>query len=92
MIRVVSTFIYAGNAHAVYRADAAGDELSPGLHKHEDYEHICVPMAGEIEAFFDDRDPVAAKPGDQPFEFACGRWHGVRALTDGAMFMNVARA
>jgi hypothetical protein len=92
MVRLVSSFIYAGNTHAIYRADAAGDELPPGLHKHDDYEHICVPMAGKIEAFFDDRAPIAAEPGDAPFEFAVARWHGIRARTDGAMFMNVMRA
>ena len=91
MVRLLSSFVYAGNLHAVYRAESAGDELPPGLHEH-DYEHICLAMAGEIEAFFDDRDPIAAKPGDQPFEFASHRKHGIRALTDGAMFMNVARA
>jgi quercetin dioxygenase-like cupin family protein len=91
VVRIISSFVYAGNFHAVYLAENAGDELPPGLHKHDDYEHICVPMAGEIEVFFDDREPIAAKPGDQPFEFAPGRWHGIRAKTDGAMFMNVVR-
>lgn len=92
MVRLVSSFVYAGNTHAIYRADAAGDELPPGLHKHDDYEHICVPMSGEIEAFFDDREPIAAMPGDQPFEFAAGRWHGIRAKDAGALFMNVMQA
>jgi len=92
MVHIISTFVYAGNLHAVYFAENAGDELPPGLHKHDGHEHICVAMSGEIEAFFDDREPITAKPGDQPFEFAPGRWHGIRARTDGAIFMNVARA
>jgi hypothetical protein len=90
MVRLLSSFVYAGNLHAVYRAECNGDELPPGLHSH-DYEHICVPMSGEIEAFFDDREPITANPGDQPFEFAAGRWHGIRAKTAGAQFMNVVR-
>ncbi len=88
MLRVVSSFVYAGSAYAVYRAERAGDELP--MHDHP-FEHICVPMTGEIEAFFDDRDPVTAKPGDQPFEFLPRRKHGIRARTDGATFMNIAR-
>jgi hypothetical protein len=91
MVRLISSFVYAGNSHFIYVADLIGDELPPGLHKHDDYEHICVPMSGEIEVFFDDREPIPAKPGDQPFEFSPGRWHGIRARTDGATFMNVMR-
>jgi hypothetical protein len=91
MVRLISSFVYSGNLHAVYLAENAGDELPPGLHKHDDYEHICVPMSGAIEAFFDDREPIAANPGDRPFEFSAGRWHGIRAKTDRAIFMNVAR-
>jgi hypothetical protein len=91
MVRLISTFAYAGNSHSIYVAECAGDELPPGLHKHDDYEHICVPLSGEIEAFFDDREPIAAKPGDQPFEFAVGRLHGIRAKTDGVVFMNIVR-
>ena len=91
MVRPISSFIYGGNLHTIYAADRAGDELPPGLHDH-DFEHICVPMSGTIEAFFDDREPISAQPGVHPFEFAPRRKHGIRAKTDGATFMNVARA
>lgn len=87
MIHLVHAWSYGGNHHALYRADAAGDELPPGLHEHP-YPHSCYATAGEIEAFFDDRAPVTACPGDEPFVFAAGRKHGIRALTDGAMFIN----
>lgn len=91
MIRLRSEFVYAGNYHKVYSADAPGDELPPGLHKHDDFEHLTVAMSGEIEAFFDDREPIGAVPGDPPFEFAIGRFHGIRAKTAGAVFMSIQR-
>jgi len=90
MITLINSFEFADNLHTIYFAAKAGDELPPGLHRHE-FEHICVPMAGEIEAFFNDRESIKAKPGDPPFEFASGRWHGIRSKSDGAIFMNVAR-
>ena len=89
-MHLISEFTYAGSLHRIYRAERVDDVLPPGLHKH-DYEHICVPMSGEVEAFFDDRAPISAKPGDLPLEFAPGRKHGVRALTAGAIFMNISR-
>ncbi len=89
MIHRLSSFTYGGNTHVIYQADNAGDELPPGLHKHDDAEHICVSMSGTIEAFFDDRESITAQPGDAPFEFMIGRWHGIRAKTAGATFMNV---
>jgi len=90
MIVTLSRFTYAGNLHVLYRAEEAGDVLPPGLHEH-DFEHLCIPLGGEIEAFFDDREPIVARLGDQPFEFPPRRKHGIRAKMAGAVFMNVSR-
>lgn len=87
MIQIVSDFDYGAHRHVVYRADSAGDELP--LHQHLDRGHLTVCMFGEIEAFFPDRDPVIARPGDPPFEFGVGRLHGIRAKSDRAMFMSI---
>jgi len=87
MVRVVNTFEYGNNLHLVYVADRVGDELP--LHQHEDRGHLTICMAGEIEAFFPDREPIAARPGDAPFEFGISRLHGIRAKTNGTMFMSV---
>jgi hypothetical protein len=88
MITIVATFDYGANRHVIYRADKAGDELA--MHEHCDTGHLTVAMYGDIEAFFPDHIPVAAQPGDAPFEFGTYRLHGIRAKTDGAMFMSVS--
>jgi hypothetical protein len=88
VIRPLNQFDFNGNRHVIYLAENAGDVLAPGLHDH-DYDHLCLPMSGRIEAFFDDRDPIAAEGGEPPFEFVAGRKHGIRAVTAGAIFMNV---
>lgn len=86
-IQLVRIFDYGEHRHTIYRAHAAGDELP--LHQHDDRGHLTLSMSGEIEAFFPDRPPIMAQPGDAPFEFAAGRLHGIRAKTAGALFMNI---
>jgi len=90
MIKVINTFEYGDNTHIIYHADAAGDVLAPGLHDHT-WDHLCVPMSGKIEVFFDDREPIEMVPGESPVQFPALRMHGIRALTDGAVFMGIQK-
>jgi hypothetical protein len=85
-LRLVQSFRFNGVAFQVYLCETAGDGLP--VHDH-DFNHLTRCEVGAIEAF-DDRGPIkTATPADVPFEFRAGRRHGVRALTDGARFVNI---
>ena len=86
MLRLTNSFSFNGVAFNVYLLEKAGDVLP--VHEHE-FNHLTRCEAGEIEAF-DDNGPIkTATPVDAPFEFRAKRRHGVRALTDGARFVNI---
>ncbi len=72
-----------------YRFAAAGDELP--LHQH-DFDHLSLVDLGEVEVF-DGAGPesrrIALDPEAQPLLFRAGRPHGLRALTAGAVVLNV---
>ena len=86
MLRLTHSFSFNGVAFQVFVLEKAGDVLP--VHEH-DYNHLTRCEAGEIEAF-DERGPIKqATPGDPPFEFRAHRRHGIRALVDGARFVNI---
>ena len=70
-----------------YVLERSGDEVP--LHVHP-YDHLAVVAHGRVAAFAED--------GAREFEapdvvmFRAGRRHGIRALTDGAVVLNVMRA
>ncbi len=70
-----------------YTCERAGDELP--LHDHN-FNHITLCLAGEIEVFTADGKSITAKPGEAPIEYVAGQRHGIRALTDGARFLNIS--
>lgn len=80
------SFAFNNSFFVEYRADAVGDELP--LHRHT-FNHLLKVTAGEVECFTDDGVVVKCVAGDEPIEFTAGRLHGARALTAGAMFLNI---
>jgi hypothetical protein len=86
MLRLTQSFSFNGVAFQVYLCEKAGDILP--VHDHE-FNHLTRCEAGEIEAF-DEGGPIKrATLEDPPFEFKAKRRHGIRALTDGARFVNI---
>jgi len=69
-----------------YRFLSEGDELP--LHEH-DFDHISVVDGGRVEVFGPDRR-VEADLEAKPFMFRAGRPHGIRALSPGAIVLNVS--
>lgn len=88
MLHLVKTFHFNGSVFDLYRCDEVGDELP--LHSHN-FNHLTVVVgAGEIEVFTEQGVVTKGQVGDAPFEYKAGRQHGIRALTDGVMFMNIS--
>ena len=86
MLRLTHSFSFNGVAFQVFVLEKAGDVLP--VHEH-DFNHLTRCEAGEIEAF-DEIGPIRqATPADAPFEFRAHRRHGIRALVDGARFINI---
>jgi len=86
MLRLLRSFSFKGVAFQVYLLENAGDVLP--VHEH-DFSHLTRCETGGIEAF-DESGPIKqATPADAPFEFRAHRRHGIRALTDGARFVNI---
>lgn len=80
MLKIVGNF-----AAIMYRLENIGDELP--LHAHI-FSHASVVMAGEVEAFDDEGHTMPLKDGER-VEFPAGRKHGIRAMTAGAVFINL---
>jgi hypothetical protein len=86
MLRLTHGFSFNGVAFQVYLCEKAGDVLP--VHEH-DFNHLTRCEAGEIEAF-DENGPIRrATPTDAPLEFRAHRRHGIRALSEGARFVNI---
>lgn len=87
LILVVPASLFHQNYHALYKCEKAGDELP--LHSHM-FNHTTWAMNGDVE-IFDETGPLfVLRPGDGPVEYIAGRQHGIRGLTDGAMFLNIS--
>lgn len=86
-LRVVCTFTFNSVNCVEYKCDKAGDELP--LHSHT-FNHLTKVTNGEVEAFTEDGKSIRSTCGDPPLEYVAGRKHGIRALTDGAMFLNIS--
>lgn len=87
LAKIVCTFTFNGVVCVEYLCEKAGDELP--LHNHT-FNHLTKVTSGEIEVFTDDGVTLQGKAGDEPFEYSAGRMHGIRGLTDGAMFLNIS--
>ena len=64
-----------------------GDEIP--LHVHP-YDHLAVVAHGRVAAFAE--DGVREFEAPDVVMFRAGRRHGIRALTDGAVVLNVMQA
>lgn len=84
---VINQFKFNGCIFVEYLCRSAGDELP--LHSHS-FNHLTKVTNGAIEVFTDDGVSLSGKAGDEPFEYTAGRMHGIRSLTDGAMFLNIS--
>lgn len=87
VLRIVRNFDFHKVTGTLYMCEHVGDELP--LHDHS-FNHITIATIGEIECFTDDGVVVRCKPGDAPVEYIAGRKHGIRGVTDGAMFLNIS--
>lgn len=86
-LRLVCTFTFNGVQCVEYLCEKAGDELP--LHSHT-FNHLTKVTNGEIEAFTNDGQSIRSKAGETPLEYTAGTRHGIRGLTDGAMFLNIS--
>lgn len=87
MLKMVDTFVFNGVSCMEYLCEEAGDELP--LHSHA-FNHLTKVTNGKILVFTDDGVELECVAGDPPTEYVAGRKHGIRGLTPGAMFMNIA--
>jgi quercetin dioxygenase-like cupin family protein len=78
-----------GQRFLIYKFAKAGEEIP--LHKHDDRIHISFVVQGRFEIFDDAGKSINVEQLSR-VEYAIGRWHGVRALTDDAILMNVDQA
>ena len=85
--KLIRTFTFNGVVCAEYLCEKAGDELP--LHSHT-FNHLTKVTNGEVEVFDDSGKTMRGAARDAPFEYVAGRKHGIRAVTDGAMFFNIS--
>lgn len=81
------SFWAMGQSFGVYVFEKAGDELV--IHHHEEGDHLSICAVGELEAFNEDGPTARQKPLDPPFLFRAFKRHGVRAMVDGTVMLNV---
>lgn len=86
-LRIINSGAFHSNVEVLYGCDHAGDELP--LHSHL-FNHTTRCLAGEIEIFDETGPRLVLRPDDAAVEYIAGRQHGIRALTDGARFLNVS--
>lgn len=77
-------FTANGTRYKHYTFGNQGDELV--LHRHT-YDHLTIVVHGEVTVFDLEKETKLTAP--DVIQFEAGRDHGVRAVTPGAVILNV---
>jgi hypothetical protein len=88
-LKIISSWAHGGHRYTEYLCEFAGDGIP--LHEHI-FSHTTKCVRGKIECYTDEGKSVTRDADNMelrsPVNYSAGLRHGIRALTDGAIFIN----